>query len=72
MCTSERDKENKLMISTELKAAVNKLLLNEYDFEPEEAEETIEQSSSEKPLIWNENAVPADLAKFLASGEAGD
>lgn len=53
----------------ELKAAVNKLLLNQHDFEPDEAEETIEQSVAESPHIWNENAIPEDLANFLASGE---
>lgn len=54
----------------ELKAAVNKLLLSQHDFEPEDAEEMIEQSAVESPHIWNENAIPEDLANFLASGEA--
>jgi hypothetical protein len=53
----------------ELKVAVNKLLLHEHDFQPDEAEELIEQSVAENPLFWNENAIPEDLANLLATGD---
>ena len=56
----------------ELKAAVNKKLLTDYDFEVDEADEVIEQSVKQTPHFWNENAIPEELAKLLASDEVDD
>lgn len=55
-----------------LKDDVIKLLVTTYSFEMDEAEETVENSMSNSPDIWNENAEAEDLAKFLASDENDD
>lgn len=52
-----------------LKQAVCDLLIKQYDVEPDDAEEMIEESISDKPDFWNENAIPEDLAKLLVSDE---
>lgn len=56
----------------ELKSSVMKLLVADYDFTVEEAEETIEDSYKKDPEIWNVNAEPGDLAKSLASDDDED
>lgn len=57
-----------------LKEEVSKILVADYDFTVDEAEETITNSleayGSEN--MWNDNAIPADLAEFLASDENDD
>lgn len=55
-----------------LKNATIKFLMTEKDFTLEEAEEAVEQSTSENPDIWNENADAKDLANHLASGDDED
>ena len=69
---STTDKGYKYMELDELKAEVEKLLLDKHDFEPDEAEEMIETLVSENPHFWNENAIPEDLANLLASDEDDD
>ena len=54
----------------ELKDAVTKLLVTEYDFTADEAEESISQSEDTEESMWNENADAKDLAKYLASDES--
>jgi hypothetical protein len=54
----------------ELKDAVTKLLVTEYDFTADEAEESIGQSEDTEESMWNENADAKDLAKYLASDES--
>lgn len=55
-----------------LKAAVVKLLMSDYEFLVDEAEELVENSVDNNPDVWNENAEPADLAKYLASEDEED
>lgn len=57
------------MNEQELKTAVTNKLVTEHDFVIEEAEETVEESVSDKPDMWNENADVDSLAKFLASDD---
>lgn len=56
----------------DLKETVIKLLVSDFEFLMEEAETAVEESSSEDPAIWSENADPEDLANFLASDEVDD
>ncbi len=53
----------------DLKAEVGKILIANYDFQMDDAEETVNSSFETSPEMWNENAVAEDLAKFLASDE---
>jgi len=56
-----------------MKNDVVNLLVAQYDFTIEEAEETVGESASVAHQdMWNENANPADLAKFLASEDSDD
>jgi len=50
-----------------MKSEVVKLLVSNYDFTLEEAEESVEDSVKENDEIWNENASAEDLAKYVAS-----
>jgi hypothetical protein len=54
------------MTLEELKTATTKCLMIDYGFTLDEAEESIDKSVSASAEIWNENAVPDDLAEFLA------
>ncbi len=56
----------------ELNDSVTKLLITDYEFLSEEAEEAITHLKANHPGMWNENASPEDLAKFLASDESDD
>lgn len=55
-----------------LEDAVIKLLVSNHDFDLDEAEEKVETSVVENEDMWNENAVPEDLAKYLASEESDE
>lgn len=57
-----------------MKDSVEKLLVSDYDFTLEEAEETVNESfaADTNEVIWHENADPKDLAKYLASDEYDD
>lgn len=54
----------------ELKTKVQNLLVSTYDFSIDDAEESVNDSLKEHDDMWNENADPNELAKFLASDEA--
>ncbi len=54
------------MTVEELKMATTKALMIDYGFTLDEAEESIDKSINGNSEIWNENAVPDDLAEFLA------
>lgn len=53
-----------------LKDSVVKLLVAEYEFTIDDAEEAVETSVEKHEPMWNENAEAKDLAKFLASDES--
>lgn len=57
---------------SDLKLEVAKLLVTDYSFSPEDAESEVESSVKGHPEMWSENAVPKDLAEFLASDENDD
>ena len=50
-----------------LKNAVVKFLVSDYDLTMDEAEEMVSESTLENPEMWNDNAEAKDLAKYLAS-----
>lgn len=50
-----------------LKADVVKMLVTDFDMTMDEAATSVEESYRENSDLWNSNAVPWDLAKFLAS-----
>jgi hypothetical protein len=60
-------KEHNEMNDTELNDAVTTLLITNYDFSSEEADDAVEGSRTDSPSIWNENSDAANLAKLLAS-----
>lgn len=60
------------MTMEDLTIEVTKLLTTEYDFLVEEAEEEISESQEKNPDLWHEDAVPGDLAKYLASDESDE
>lgn len=62
-------KEKNKMTQDELKESVIKILVAEYDFTNDDAEETITESISDHPDFWNENAMPESLAKALAEND---
>ena len=53
----------------ELKDAVVKNLVTTHNFIVEEAETTVEESLTKDAGMWNVNASPEDIAKYLASDE---
>lgn len=62
---SEYIKEGKAQMQ-ELKEAVVNKLVTEYDYNLEDAEETVDESVSTEPSLWDEKSDPEELAKFLA------
>lgn len=56
----------------DLKSKVVNELVAKHDFEIDEAEESVRDSVKDSEHLWNENADPIELAKFLASDEIDD
>ena len=56
----------------ELKESVVKILISKYDFLPEDAASTVDESVRKNSEMWNENADENQLAEFLASDEDDD
>lgn len=56
----------------ELKDAVVKLLVSNYDFLLEDAEISVDESVSDNPDMWTEKAEAEELAKYLASDDADE
>jgi predicted RNA polymerase sigma factor len=52
-----------------LKKEVVSTLVSYHEFTFEEAEEAVGESVKDNEEIWNENAIPKDLATYLASDE---
>lgn len=63
-----KKEENKVTIE-ELQSKVVNTLVSEHDFDIEEAASVVETSIKENEDMWNENAEPSDLAKYLADGD---
>lgn len=53
----------------ELKDAVVKILVAEYEFLLDDAENAVDDSLRDDSQMWTENAEPKDLAKYLATEE---
>ena len=56
----------------ELQEDVANLLVKEYEFLPEEAQEKVDESVSDEPGMWNVNAEATEIAKYLASPESDE
>src|ERR1044072_185826 len=56
----------------ELQEKVADLLVKEYEFLPEEAQEKVDESVSDEPAMWNVNAEATEIAKYLASPESDE
>jgi SpoU rRNA methylase family enzyme len=66
-----KEHKNKMLIE-DLKDRVVSLLVSDYDFLMEEAEEAVKDSQFNSPDMWDVNATPEDLAKYLASDESDE
>ena len=67
-CNESEEQENMFDVLV-LNDDVVKLLMSEYDFLLEDAEEAVDESVKTKPDYWNENASAEDLAKSLATDD---
>lgn len=57
------------MTLAELKKLTRTELMTDYGYDMDDADALIEKSVTEDPEFWNENAIPASLAEYLASDE---
>ncbi len=59
--------ETKMSAPEQLVDEVTKILMRDHSFTPEDAEEAISNAYDDDPEMWNDNANPEDLAKYVAS-----